>query len=38
MASLLFHRGYYNVVYMTPEFCSGNLLWLEELENSIGKL
>ncbi|XP_015263924.1 PREDICTED: Werner syndrome ATP-dependent helicase [Gekko japonicus] len=28
--------GCYKVVYMTPEFCLGNLSWLQELERSIG--
>ncbi|CAI5796825.1 Werner syndrome ATP-dependent helicase isoform X1 [Podarcis lilfordi] len=28
--------GHYRVVYITPEFCSGNLLWLEELDRTIG--
>ncbi|XP_060092952.1 bifunctional 3'-5' exonuclease/ATP-dependent helicase WRN isoform X3 [Heteronotia binoei] len=28
--------GCYRVVYMTPEFCLGNLSWLQELEQSIG--
>nr|XP_034996944.1 Werner syndrome ATP-dependent helicase isoform X1 [Zootoca vivipara]XP_034996945.1 Werner syndrome ATP-dependent helicase isoform X1 [Zootoca vivipara] len=28
--------GHYRVVYITPEFCSGNLPWLEELDRTIG--
>uniref|UniRef100_A0A803TJQ6 DNA 3'-5' helicase n=1 Tax=Anolis carolinensis TaxID=28377 RepID=A0A803TJQ6_ANOCA len=28
--------GHYRVVYITPEFCSGNLTWLEELDQTIG--
>ncbi|KAH0628498.1 hypothetical protein JD844_009771 [Phrynosoma platyrhinos] len=28
--------GHYRVVYLTPEFCSGNLSWLEELDQTIG--
>nr|XP_056704908.1 bifunctional 3'-5' exonuclease/ATP-dependent helicase WRN [Euleptes europaea] len=28
--------GCYRVVYITPEFCLGNLLWLQELDQSIG--
>ncbi|XP_062985107.1 bifunctional 3'-5' exonuclease/ATP-dependent helicase WRN [Elgaria multicarinata webbii] len=28
--------GHYRVVYITPEFCSGNLSWLEELDQTIG--
>ncbi|XP_077201757.1 bifunctional 3'-5' exonuclease/ATP-dependent helicase WRN isoform X2 [Paroedura picta] len=28
--------GCYRVVYMTPEFCLGNLSWLQELDQSIG--
>ncbi|KAJ7335801.1 hypothetical protein JRQ81_013742 [Phrynocephalus forsythii] len=28
--------GHYRVVYLTPEFCSGNLSWLEELDRTIG--
>ncbi|XP_044274806.1 Werner syndrome ATP-dependent helicase isoform X2 [Varanus komodoensis] len=28
--------GHYRVVYVTPEFCSGNLLWLQELDQTIG--
>uniref|UniRef100_H9G760 DNA 3'-5' helicase n=1 Tax=Anolis carolinensis TaxID=28377 RepID=H9G760_ANOCA len=27
--------GHYRVVYITPEFCSGNLTWLEELDQTI---
>ncbi|KAF7236486.1 Werner syndrome ATP-dependent helicase [Varanus komodoensis] len=27
--------GHYRVVYVTPEFCSGNLLWLQELDQTI---
>uniref|UniRef100_A0A8D2JJI8 ATP-dependent DNA helicase n=1 Tax=Varanus komodoensis TaxID=61221 RepID=A0A8D2JJI8_VARKO len=29
-------EGHYRVVYVTPEFCSGNLLWLQELDQTIG--
>ncbi|XP_062870374.1 bifunctional 3'-5' exonuclease/ATP-dependent helicase WRN isoform X2 [Trichomycterus rosablanca] len=29
-------KGHYRVVYMTPEFCSGNLHLLEQLDRSIG--
>ncbi|XP_053148013.1 bifunctional 3'-5' exonuclease/ATP-dependent helicase WRN isoform X2 [Hemicordylus capensis] len=28
--------GHYRVIYITPEFCSGNLSWLEELDQTIG--
>ncbi|KAJ6653500.1 hypothetical protein lerEdw1_009172 [Lerista edwardsae] len=28
--------GHYRVVYITPEFCSGNLSWLKELDQTIG--
>ncbi|XP_042305335.1 Werner syndrome ATP-dependent helicase isoform X2 [Sceloporus undulatus] len=28
--------GHYRVVYLTPEFCSGNLSWLKELDQTIG--
>ncbi|XP_058029205.1 bifunctional 3'-5' exonuclease/ATP-dependent helicase WRN isoform X3 [Ahaetulla prasina] len=28
--------GQYRVVYLTPEFCSGNLLWLQQIDKAIG--
>nr|XP_020664646.1 Werner syndrome ATP-dependent helicase isoform X3 [Pogona vitticeps] len=28
--------GHYRVVYLTPEFCSGNLSWLEEIDQTVG--
>uniref|UniRef100_A0A674IR57 Bifunctional 3'-5' exonuclease/ATP-dependent helicase WRN n=1 Tax=Terrapene triunguis TaxID=2587831 RepID=A0A674IR57_9SAUR len=31
-----FCRGHYRVVYITPEFCSGNLPLLQELDQTIG--
>lgn len=31
-------RGQYRVIYMTPEFCSGNLDLLQDLDQTIGKL
>lgn len=31
-------RGQYRVIYMTPEFCSGNLELLQDLDQAIGKL
>lgn len=33
----LFYRGKYRIVYLTPEFCSGNLNLLQQLEANIGK-
>ena len=32
-----FYRGKYRIVYLTPEFCSGNLDLLQQLEANIGK-
>ncbi|KAK3522147.1 hypothetical protein QTP70_026962 [Hemibagrus guttatus] len=29
-------KGYFRVVYMTPEFCSGNISLLEQLNKSVG--
>uniref|UniRef100_A0A8C5RHA7 ATP-dependent DNA helicase n=1 Tax=Laticauda laticaudata TaxID=8630 RepID=A0A8C5RHA7_LATLA len=34
--SFALHRGQYRVVYLTPEFCSGNLLWLQQIDKAIG--
>lgn len=31
-------RGQYRVIYMTPEFCSGNLKLLQDLHQTVGKL
>lgn len=31
-------RGQYRVIYMTPEFCSGNLELLQDLDRTVGKL
>lgn len=31
-------RGQYRVIYMTPEFCSGNLELLQDLDQTVGKL
>ncbi|XP_039189672.1 Werner syndrome ATP-dependent helicase isoform X2 [Crotalus tigris] len=28
--------GQYRVVYLTPEFCSGNLLWLQQIDKAVG--
>ncbi|XP_014740416.1 PREDICTED: Werner syndrome ATP-dependent helicase isoform X2 [Sturnus vulgaris] len=30
--------GQYRVIYMTPEFCSGNLKLLQDLDQTVGKL
>ncbi|KAL7988526.1 hypothetical protein Chor_007445 [Crotalus horridus] len=27
--------GQYRVVYLTPEFCSGNLLWLQQIDKAV---
>uniref|UniRef100_A0A3B3QY10 DNA 3'-5' helicase n=1 Tax=Paramormyrops kingsleyae TaxID=1676925 RepID=A0A3B3QY10_9TELE len=34
--SVLIHRGCYRIVYMTPEFCSGNTWLLEQLDSGVG--